>query len=511
MNKITAQLLLLFITPLVLAAQTAEVASPKAPEEISFDDGFHDIFDNIDDMSMPTRDPSPGDIYDLLRNPAFPPSAIIDELKTKGPKEPLWKHTNAPVGRDILYLLPHKITSIEYGGFAANLFFNMTSNMKISADSLLQFDQINDIAKIFTNGSESSPITDLPVLLALFRKTNIQEHKGGVLFQGGLTRGPFSLHLNTALQLVERNLWLNEDDQAAIKAMVTNFVPGMQIHNREGMKVAGGFGDARLKLGVNTLNMNSLQVDVGAEAILPTSSLSYVPKMQIASHATPTAFAELLDRSLDMIKSVRDYVLEPRMGNNGHVGLGCYFESKVGLFHDVANAWFRLSYDKFLGNDERRLFMYKKVLDVNSLPTSSTGDDTFDKPQDIQTIYQYFQQYIVPSGFKASIEPGGVFNFISSVDFKLSKRFKYALGYDFYAQQDEKIIKIVGSDASLDDLVVEKTEQGAVRQHKLYSELMYFMPQKRSDLSVGGGGDVTVASTNMGKDWTVYLKCAASF
>ncbi|MFA6527797.1 MAG: hypothetical protein WCT20_05220, partial [Candidatus Babeliales bacterium] len=306
---------LVYVLPLValITPVPTHAAQEEKVTEISFDD-YHDEFDDAN-LNLPVKT-TPGDTFNML---ADNPGLILTGIQLSGINEPLWKHTKAPVGRDILYLLPHKITSIEFGGGAASLFFNMTNNMRVSADSLIQFDQLNEISELLTNAAS---IKELPCLVSLFRKTNIQEHKGGVLLQGGITRGPFSLQLNTALQVVERNFWLNEQDQTAIKNMILQFDPTLELQNREGLKVAGGLGDTRLKAGLNTLNMNSFQVDVGTEIILPTSILSYVPKMTITPQTTPTTVRELLDRGVDMIKSVRDYVLEPRVGNNGHFGAG---------------------------------------------------------------------------------------------------------------------------------------------------------------------------------------------
>lgn len=507
MNKITTRMLsfLIYTIPFITMSTLLVYATEEKPTEISFED-YHDDFDDAD-LEIQVRSGS-GDIFNLLAT--LTPGDLVNLINIASttqqlPNEPLWKHTKAPVGRDILYLLPHKITSIEYGGFAASLFFNMTNNMRVSADSLIKFDQLNTISELLTN---AAPTLSLPELMSLFRKTNIQEHKGGFLFQGGFTQGPYSIQLNTSLQLVERNMWLSEDDQVAVKNMVLQYDPTMQIRNREGMKVAGGLGDTRLKFGINTLNMNSFQTDVGMETILPTSALSYVPRMKLTPQTTLDTVPEILNRSFDMAKAVRDYVLEPRVGNNGHFGFGGYFESKIGVFHDIVNAWFRLSYDKLLPATERRLFMYKKTTRPPPF-----GDPTGIPAEDAKTINDYLQQYIVPSGFKVGVQPGGIFNAISSLDFKLGKRWKYALGYDFYSQQEEKLLEIKDSTTSLHDLVVEKTQQSSVRQHKLYTELMYVLkPQKRTDLSLGMGGDATIASTNnIGHDWTVYLKCATSF
>lgn len=460
---------------------------------------YHDAFDDEEAIVLPVKS-GPGDTFNML---ADNPGLIVTMIKLANINTPVWKHTKAPVGRDILYHIPHKMASIEYGGASASLFFNMTDNMRVSANSLIQFDQFNGVVELLTNAAS---VKELPTFISLFRKTSIQEHKSGILFQGGVTRGPFSLQLITALQLVERNFWLSNEDQLAIKHMILQFDPTLDIGNREGMKIAGGLGDTKLKAGINTLNMNSFQVDLGTELILPTSALSYVPHMKLAPEATPTTVKELLDQSFEMIKGVRDYILEPRVGNNGHLGLGFYLESKIGLFHDTANAWFRLSYDKFFNANERRLFLHKKILTLDAL--EATGPDS----KDVKAIYQYLQQYAVPSGFKVTVEPGGVFNAIASVNVNIGKYAKYALGYDFYLQQEENILDLKDTHIQLQDLDVDKTQQRTVNQHKLYTELMYLKPLKQMDMSFGGGGDVTVASTsNIGHDWTIYLKCASSF
>ena len=83
-------------------------------------------------------------------------------------------------------------------------------------------------------------------------------------------------------------------------------------------------GDTRLKLGMNTLNMTDFQNDVGFECIVPTSLLSHSPKI----NADPSGILDdissneaLQDGIADVLKGVRDYLIDPKLGNGGHFGL----------------------------------------------------------------------------------------------------------------------------------------------------------------------------------------------
>lgn len=438
--------------------------------------------------------------------------------------EPIWYNTKTPAGRDLLYLLPYKISALERGGFAFNLFFNMTDNMNVGANSLLNTEGLNQVwlpvivtqltqKNLKLNLSEA----ELVSLLSLFKKITLQERKLGSVIQAGFAKGPFTVQLNTSIHMAERNFWLNVADRQAISSLVgsgsSNFSYDELIRYRYGL------GDTRVKVGLNTLNMSNLQVDVGFESIVPTSRFSYSPRYKTATHqivSSPEAFEADL---YNVLRGVRDYLINPRMGNNGHFGLGFYVESKANVFRNLVNIWTRLSYDKLLSADEDRLMLSKQTLFKSDLAAAIDAFTDPHYPHDVppgamenlrQVGSEFVKQYLFPSSYLVTVYPGGIFNavFAASTDIK---KMRFSLGYDFYMQQAEKIKKIHNTDVTLDQLRVEDAQSPLVYQHKIFTEALYLKNFKRCDMAWGLGGDLTVASRGIGKDWTGYAKLNISF
>jgi len=476
-----------------------EIDQGTDQEDTSFDDFIID-FDHVKQeeedlkLSMMTRNPDLDHIILALN--------LI--------KSPLWRHTKAPVGRDILYLLPHKITALEHGGIACNLFFNMTNRMQVDAGNLIQIESINqELLQTLLNAFfENIPARDILGLIPIFRQMTIQERKGGLLLQGGFNRGPFTIQFNTSLQFSERNFWLDKKAQQEIRDLVERITNTKEaaFDDSEGYRIKYGMGDTRIKLGVNTINATSFQMDVGIESIIPTSCFSHTPKLK-STLGKVESIDDLQKSAIGVLRNVRDFLLDPHLGNNGHFGVGCYVESKVGLFHDFAQLWMRLSYDRFFAGKENRLIMVKPTLTIADAPpnTAPVGAKS-------EFIKNFLMQYVFPPAFRVTVQPGGVLNFVTSVSFDFSRRWRYALGYDFYAQQRESIRTVHSSLFYPADLQIELAESVSARQHKIFTELMYYLKKREyADMSFGAGGDMTVASTGIGQDWTVYLKFAASF
>ncbi len=430
-------------------------------------------------------------------------------------EEPIWNFTKAPAGRDILYLLPYKITAIEYGGFVLNFFFNMTSDMRVTANNLLSLDgtvnnprfNFNTFMEYFLPDQKISD-QELQQLIPLFQKLIIQERKAGLLFQGGVTKGPFSFQLHTSLQIAARNFWMSQRDQDSVKAVLKNTYDS-SMNEREFYKIRGGLGDTRLKIGLNTVNMTSFQTDVGIETILPTSRFSGPQKLYLGMPQAVFELDKFKDEALNALRATRDHMVGPRLGNGGHFGFGCYIESKFGLFHELIQLWSRISYDVLLSNEEDRLFMFRQVLTPNSL--DAVGPANPPTPQDQKLLNDYIRQYIFPSAFKTTVSPGGILNFVLAANVDFTKRIRWALGYDFYAQQEETIKELHNTDINMQDLRVEDAQLPSVYQHKIFTELLYHNKKPSKDLGIGIGGDLTIASRHIGEDWTLYVKFTSSF
>jgi hypothetical protein len=432
-------------------------------------------------------------------------------------QQPLWKSTRAPEGRDILYHIPYKIAAIEYGGFAGNVFFNMTNRMNASAESLLaQFEgqnlkNLEALVDLFLGDLfDANDQNELSSVIPLMGEITIQERKFGALLQGGFIKGPFTAQMHTSLQVAERNFYISKRRQDEIRALFAKQSQGGEFNESELYRFRFGMGDTRLKLGINTLNMADFQNDVGFEWIIPTSRLSQSQRVKAdpGRIINDSSTNEALQKGIiDVLRGIRDYLVDPTLGNSGHFGFGCYMESKIDMFHRLMQLWVRMSYDQLFPGTEDRLFMYKQTITPAELERV-TKFGTMQKVR--EALQQYIQQYILPTAFKSEVYPGGVFNLVLALSTEINKM-KFAIGYDFYVQQKESIRKLYNTNVSLFDLRVEDTQAARVEQHKIFAEAMYEKQYKRCDLGIGLGGDAAIFSRGIGDDWTVYFKIATSF
>jgi len=425
---------------------------------------------------------------------------------------PLWNHTKAPAGRDILYLLPHKFTAVEQGGFALNFFFNMTDDMKVTGQDLFDFVHtepiINNVISSYL--PETADKRSIQQLLPLFKKITVQERKNGFFWQSAFIQGPVMLQLNTSLQLGARNFWLSKGDADAIKAVFRKEFGGADLNEHEFYKIRVGMGDTRIKIGLNTINMTSFQNDIGIETILPTSRLSYTPKVNIGLAQAKFQDTELAAAALRGLFGIRDYIVNPRLGI-GHFGLGSYVESKVGIFHEMVHLWVRASYDVLFPGEEDRVYMFKQTKTPAQLLNFADMHPTPTDAEKKALVDQFTQQYLFPSSFKTNVQPGGIVNFVAAANMDFTKNCLFAIGYDFYAQQRESLLELLNTNIDLQSLRVDAAQSPAVSQHKIFSEILYHKRAKNKDFGIGIGGDITITSHELGHDWTVYAKVTAPF
>ncbi len=446
---------------------------------------------------------------------------------------PLWKSTRAPSGRDPLYLLPQKIIAIEYGGVAISFFYNQTNRMPMTVSTLFGdlFDPpgaggeprgfiplLQTSIEGFIADSESSVnpeqvSRDVVTLLPFLRNLTTQQRQAGFFVQAGFAMGPLMLQVHTPFLISERNFWLGARDRRLVEELMKNYATSAaDFDYSELFHIRYGLGDTRLKLGLNMVNMTNFALDFGGEAILPTSLLSYDPRFQTHSEqvveATPIAIDDFVTNMTDVLRGIRDYWLDPRLGNNGHWGAGIYLETKFGLFHDFFQLWTRVSYDLLMRGKEDRLFMFVPTLTSESLDSIPPSDNRNQAEADL--VNAYLKQYVLPSAFRCTIRPGGVFNAVAVGTVNWG-RWRFSLGYDYYAKQKEHLHRLHDTNVKISDLAVEAGLVERVQQHKIFSESLYSWTSKKAQYSFGYGSDFTLANENIGSDWTVYLKFVASF
>ncbi len=482
--KLFKKLFTLFITILMLNTSFTKIYSMDF-DDFDFDSMDIDIdiledFENENLSFVPTR--APGDLFNKLAGVIF----LIEE--------PLWEKTKPPKGRDTLYLIPHRISSLEYGGLIFNFFLNYTNKMAFSIKEVLKLDENNDALDLFTNTLlDELDEKEASSLIPLFKKLTIQERKLGGLIQLGFTKGSFRIEIDSSFQLSERNFWLDKKDQARISEMFSE--TNSTFDDNELKKLKFGMGDTRIKLGLNSLNMSNFQIDVGFEGIIPTSRISAGDRLK----QYEINLDNLEDDVPDILRSIRDNLITPQLGNFGHYGLGCYIETKVDMFHNSLHLWNRVSFDNLFSAKENRLIPSKKTMDGVPL-------DLDDK----EGITQFIKEFIFPPSYRVSVHPGDIINFVSTLSFEIGKNWNVATGYDFYHQQEEQFGKIYTTE-NINSLRVSDAISTSATQHKIFAETNYIKKQNGWDLILGLGGDYTVSSENLGHDWTIFARLGMAF
>jgi len=388
-----------------------------------------------------------------------------------------------------------------------NLFYNYTDNMAFTLEEILNLDNNKEAFDAFIgvlnkelSSKESSS------LMPLFKKSSIQERKAGALIQFGFFTGPFIFQLNSSLQFSERNFWLSKKDQEHIKSLFA--ADEKTLDTKEFYKYKVGMGDTRIKLGLNTLNMSNFVMDVGFEGIIPTSRISSIPKLKNYN----IDFDDFEKSLVEALRSIRDNLITPRLGNGGHTGLGCYIETKVDLFHDSIHWWNRLSFDNFFVAQEDRLIASKQTMKA---PKKDPANFTY-----IFTQYKFFnnpgpatefiKQFIFPPVSRVTVQPGGILNFVSAVTFSIGRKWNIGGGYDFFFQEAESF-DAIHEDVDPSSLRTEAASLPSSYQHKIFAEINYIKKRNSWNLNLGLGGDYTVSSKKMGDDWTIFLRIGASF
>lgn len=315
-------------------------------------DGIWDL-ETIEQMEKEEqiyRDIQPGTLNTIL-------NVFLKDIEN-----PLLEETKPPKGRDTLYLIPYKLTAIEYGGVCLNLFFNITNKMNVTASTSLNLDsenvqeKIDDIIESFLANSNSST-SDISGMASLLRKITIQERKLGGLLQAGFLYKSFKVQVHTSLQVSERNFWISKKDQVHLKQLFEG--QDKTFDTKELYKLKFSIGDTRIKLELNTINLNSFVFDVGFEGIIPTSGREKL-ETDIDHDYLPDTEEKLQFWAIENTKLIRDNFITPRLGNYGHYGIGFFMESKISLFHNAFNLWNRFSYDNIFKGKESRLMLFKK-------------------------------------------------------------------------------------------------------------------------------------------------------
>jgi len=488
------------------------------PSFIMPDDNFGDFNFDFDLDNVPSKGQSPTPLktesikswVDISPTEEDALLVIADNVR-----DPIWSRTNSPEGRDPLYLMAGSYRNCSKKNFQMNLFYNHTDDMnptvgdflKLTFDTTAQedafFAAIVNALKVASRDKDDVA-KDLKLLLSMFRNIWVQERKSGFLCKANLLKGPFVLQVDLPLVMVERNLFTSNRDQKLITDLIDqNFGESKGFDKkREFARIRIGVGDTKLKLGIKPIDSSSFSVCLGLAGVIPTAGGLLLDGKFRKPKET---YFEDYDFFAALTDNARDMVLYPDLGNNGHFGIGPFLDLKYNLCNKSLNLWGKFFFDSLLPAKEKRLIMSKKTIEN---PTSIFSTPP---PANQEELMEEFKsQYLAPKEYSVTVHPGGVFEATLGADWTI-KRWTIGGWYDFYLQQRETFEKLHGTDVNMNTLKVSEACVDRALQHKLAAEVSYKIKIKKSSMDLGVGGDLTLISRTMGKDWTVYGKFGFNF
>jgi|GEM_PF-1718375 hypothetical protein len=504
-KKIFAQLLLigfLFI-PKFVQANDFDISN----EFESFDsvddlDNFDDFFSELALLNQIENPDADTNLEDIDFNiPEFETTNDSNSLLTRGMVDglSLWGRTGGSRTRDTLHLIPNRQSTTDKSGFVCNFFFNRASNVNINpsislssaaTDLLNQFLDYDD-AEV---GEEDfgTMMKVLPYVL----KMSVQEHRAGAFLQYVFQRDNWVGLLESALLMSQRNYWVgSKQDRADLQNILEDLegLSGASLY-----KVKYGLSDTRFKFGYKAVDKKNAKLNIGASVTVPTSRIfdnrkpTYTRNVKVGDDRTALVNS--------LLKTGEQIMITPKLGA-GAWGLGTFIDSSITTLNGKLDFFGRLSWDYLFPFSDYRFMPSNRNVSFADL-LSITSDDGITSEFPLDDVF--------PHLVKAWVTPGSIFNAIIGTNLNLGK-WSFNLGYDFYLQQSETIRKINAYDTDCSLLSIDSALARQVTQHKLFTGVSYKKKCRKFDLLLGLGGDITVASTNAPKDWTVSCKLGFKF
>ena len=510
---------------------------------------------------------------DFLESPADPTARQVNPQDVAAPliivgiqnllEKPLFCHTNSLNTRNLVdfsIFLPQKVGTYCYDStFGAQLFWNKTSRMNFtgSSDSLCSYlsifgdnaleliqDSVDEIKEFFPDFA-IEPIN----ILILFQNMTVEERKLGFMFHFEQQIKRFNFMAIAPIYYVERNFFLTPQEQDAIESELGVLETESQMAFAERHLISDklGLGDTRLTFDVDLTSnpecpINCLGMRIGLLATLPTASAfkkglkgTYFrkdvprPTFSFASlfdasniEATTAVMQQFLFQALDHLSA---NLLDPQLGNGGHLGIGGLMRSVTPLRVFIKRPWAHdiyfksyLSLEYLCAAKEQRFYVEPTpmpeftALGLNR-PTAVILENIATDPLYAQAVVDFldvqFVDYLFPFVFDTKVNPGVVFRWTSRIYYE-GMLWGFYIGSDLWLQGKEKLHHIKkGTVPPAVDL--GKATRPVAYQSKVLGSVFYTKKTPCHDWIFGLSFDNTVMNSGIGNDFTISLNIEANF
>lgn len=479
-------------------------------------------------------------------------------------KEPLFLRTNLLNTRSLLDL-PFHINALTYlpcvdkhkknSGFKKcgfSIYYNQTTRstfVRHSTDicsylAITQNSFLTKLANVIQQLDALIPNLDInPLLIAdLFKKFTVQERRFGALFSAAYTvenPQPIVLGINVPLAYHERNHFITEHEVERIENELGSpeGEPGEQHAFEDAHFISDrlGIGDTRLTIDTVLHKSPYLQAVGGLFCTVPTAitfatgvirgrafhpvqprplfDLSLLLDDDARENGTlHTQLEKFLLAALDNINSI---LLNTRLGNGGHFGLGAALYLKSPLYLIVNRPWAqnfklksRYSFEYLFPADETRYFIM--CSDLHDFDNRDFNDET-QTANNFDFLTQTLTNRLFPFSFPTRVSPSPIMRSTSQLEYS-NGRFTWVFGSDTWIQPQERLrLSPVCSSTVTHPLNEHIAKKPFAYQGRLFTSLAYNYIGQNSIWTGNLFIDQAISGKGIGYDFTIAVGIYGTF
>jgi len=387
-----------------------------------------------------------------------------------------------------------------------------------------QFPQLNiDVEKIFN----------------LFENMTVQERQAGFMLHFMKRWHNTTFRIFAPLYYFENNFSLTKREQDAVAEEFGRLSPEEEKEFRKDHFICDkiGMGDTRIEIDQQILKRPALTLRLGGQATIPTaftwgagfqgstfSKPSTLPTFNLdplfnafenpSEQTEAQAFNSLSNFLLDSFDRLAANLLDTKLGNNRHLGVGAYVRTKTPLRAYINNPFAekikltnRISVELFLPATEKRFYINK----INETAFNEHNfEDLSQAAENLLFLEEQMIERLFLRAFNTKIRPGAIFRWTNNICYS-GIRHGFNLGTDFWIQDKDVFKSIQASQKTINELNLPQAKPPFGEQWKVFGGVVFKHKTALNTCFISLNGDITMNNKGIGQDWGLSLNFEASF
>ncbi len=380
---------------------------------------------------------------------------------------------------------------------------------------------------------------DITKTFALFENMTVEERQAGFMLHFMKRWNKTTFRIFAPLYYLETNFSLTKREQDAVADEFGRLSPEEEKAFRKAHFICDkiGMGDTRIEVDQQIIKRPSITLRVGGQATIPTAFTwgtgfegspfakpSTLPNFDLEPIvdvfqtqlplATDLALNSARTLALDSFDRLAANLLDVKLGNNRHLGLGAYIRTKMPLHAYMNNSFAehikltnRLSVELFLPANEKRFY-------INKINTAAFDQRNFKDLNQAAENLIFLEEQLIERlflrAFNTRIVPGVIVRWTPNICYS-GLRHGFNLGVDFWMQSRDNFKAIQATKKTIHELDIRKAKPPFAQQWKLFGGIVLKQKTALNTCFISLNGDVTVNNKGIGQDWGISLNFEASF